>query len=356
MRVAVDSSEVLKGLSKLQQHLMSALGRPVKHIWSFPGGGSGELPTWHREGDCGHLAVAMGTQGEWETRTPILVAREPLTPRMTPIVEVNVPTPNGQPNRAINGCLCVSGQDRFVLCYRGNGFTVTPGKVPKEDVHRYFAKWLEVAEDGGQEMPLIPVGPVDTGIADQLSAFADAVRTLKETWSRSSGNAQVLRQSQGWREDLRFPKNIEKVMAARRISREYRHGPIQAALRKALLGLLASQYHVVLNQQVDLGILRDSRLHAVFEVKTDLGDQLYAGIGQLLVYRHYFGDPKAKLFLVVPADSREGDELSEVGALLGEIEIALLVRDAQGFRLSDGTPLAKALPREWLARKDEGSA
>ncbi len=199
---------------------------------------------------------------------------------MTPIVEVNVPTTSGQPKRAVNGCLCVSGPGRFVLCHRGNGLTVAPRRVPKEIVHQYFAKWLEVSEDGGKETLLIPVGPVDAGIADQLSSFADAVRALKESWSSSSGNPHLLTQSQGWRQEIRFPKKIERVMAARRSSREYRHGPIQAALRKVLLGLLASKYHVVLNQRVDLGVLRDSRLFAVFEVKTDLGDQLYAGIGQ----------------------------------------------------------------------------
>lgn len=354
MRVAVNSSEVLKGLRKLRRCLMNELGRPVKQMWSFPGGDSGELPTWHREDNGNPLAVAMGNPGEWKTRTPILIAREPLKLRMTPIVEVNVPMTNRQPNRAINGCLCVCSPNRFVLCHRGNGFTVTPGKVPKKIVHQYFAKWLEVSEDGGKETPLIPVGPVDTGIVDQLSAFADAVRVLKETWSNRSGDHYLFTQSQGWREDLRFPKKIERVMAARRSSREYRHGPIQTALQKALLELLASKYRVVLNQQIDLGVLESNQLLAVFEVKTGLGDQLYTGIGQLLVYRHYFADASAKLFLVVPADSWEDDGLSAVSVLLAEIGIALLVRDAKGFHLSDGTPLAKALPRELLFKKDRG--
>ncbi len=351
MRVVVDSSEVLKGLEKLQQCLTDELGRPVKQIWSVPGTATIELQTWHRENDSGHLTVAVGTTGQWENRTPILIAREPLTLRMTPIVEVNIPTKDGQPDRTINGCLCASHSDTFILCHRGNGFTVTPRRIPKKTVHEYFAKWLQVSEDGGRETPLIPVGPVEPGISEQLSAFADAVRLLKEAWSSNSGNPDLFAQSRGWKEELRFPKQIERVMAARTSSREYRHGPVQAALQTALLRLLASGYRVVLNQQVDLGILRESRLLAIFEVKTDLGHQLYAGIGQLLVYRHYFSDANAKLFLVIPADDREDDELSEIGALLGEIGISLLIGDAQGFHLPDGTALAKVLPQEWLSRK-----
>lgn len=351
MRVVVDTWEVHKGLKKLRHCLKNELGKPVKQIWSFPSVGSRELPTWYRENDGDYLAVAMGTLGQWETRTPILIARGPLTRRMTPIVEVNVPETNGRPDRTINGCLCVSGVDRFVLCHRGNGFTATPKRLTKEDVHQYFAKWLEVSEDGGRETPLILVGPVDAGISDQLSAFADEVHRLKERWSNSSGNSDLFAQSQGWREDLRFPEQVERVMTASTSSREYRHGPVQAALRTALRGLLAPEYRVVLNQRVDLGILQDSRLLAIFEVKTDLAHQLYAGIGQVFVYRHYFSNVKAKLFLVVPANGPEDDELSEIGALLDEIGISLLIGDAQGFHLPDGTALAKALPQEWLLRE-----
>ena len=350
VRVVVDSSEVLKGLEKLQQCLTDELGGPVKQMWSVPGTAAIELQTWHRENDSGHLTVAVGTIGQWENRTPILIAREPLTLRMTPIVEVNIPTKEGQPNRSINGCLCASHSDTFILCHRGNGFTVTPRRIPKKTVHEYFAKWFQVSEDGGRETPLIPVGPVEPSISEQLSAFADAVRSLKERWSNSSGNSDLFAQSQGWREDLRFPEQIERVMTASTSSREYRHGPVQAALRTALRGLLAPEYRVVLNQRVDLGILRDNQLPAIFEVKTDLGHQLYAGIGQLLVYRYYFSDANAKLFLVVPADDREDDELSEIGALLNEIGISLLIEDAQGFHLPNGTALAKALPQEWLSK------
>lgn len=350
MRIVLDWSEVRQGLLKLRQCLVRKLGKPRKQMWNFPGGDGGELDTWYRKGINGDLAVAVGSPGEWGARTPILISRKPPASVMTPTVEVNVPLTKGRPMRTVNGCICVANHGTFVLCHRGNGFTVIRGKISKDIIHKHFKKWLVPAKDSDQVTELIPVGPVTADITDQLSKFADEVSSLKGIWSGSRKSNHIVRRSQVWRENIRFPKKVERAITPLKISREYRHGPIQTALQKELREILASNCQVVLNNQIDLGIVRANRLLAIFEVKTDLGDQLYHGIGQLLTYRCYFGSAKTKLSLVVSANDRQPSELTVVGNLLGTMGINLFTQDDHGIRFYSGAALANVLPNEWLSK------
>ena len=234
----------------------------------------------------------------------------------------------------------------FILCHRGNGFTVAKSKISKDRVHEHFRKWLVKIQDSEVESLMIPVGPVNSDIVDQLSMFTDEVLGLKESWSGQNRRANA---AHSWRDKIHFPKKIERIVTASSTSREYRHGPIQAALQRKLLEVLdRSRCRVVLNNQVDLGILQGNKLVSIFEIKTDLGDQLYAGIGQLIVYRHYFGNTKTRLFLVVPADVRKSGDLSEVGTLLGKMGINCLVRDGNTISQFNGKSLVNALSKQWL--------
>ena len=309
MKVCVDSSEVNEGLSRLDKCLKRELGKPLMQMW-----GVGEkIQTWYRKGND-PLAVAIGPKESWGNRTPILISRKDPDRVMTPDVEINIPEANGSPNRTVNGCFCVTSHGSFILCHRGNGFTVTGGRISKEKIHQHFKKWLVKSHDSELETSMIPVGPVNSDIADQFSMFTDEVLRLKETLSQKSGGQTT----QKWRDTLRFPKRIERIITASSTSREYRHGPIQAVLKRKLLEVLnLKRCRVVLNNQVDLGILQGDKLVSVFEVKTDLGDQLYTGIGQLIVYRHYFGNSETRLFLVVPEDVRKsGSSRVTVGPVL----------------------------------------
>lgn len=345
MRVSVNSSEVNEGLSKLREYLKNGLGNQVMQMWNFPGGGGERLRTWYRKGSD-PLTVAIGSNKIWKTRTPILISRKPLKSVMTPDVEVNIPTANGNPNRSVNGCFCIAGPGSFVLCHRGNGFTIAKSRISKDRVHEYFQKWLVKIQDSEVESWMIPVGPVNSDIVDQLSMFTDEVLSLKERWSGQGRGANVV---DSWRDKLHFPKKIERIVTASRTSREYRHGPIQTALKRKLLEVLdRSRCRVVLNNQVDLGILQGEKLVSIFEIKTDLGDQLYTGIGQLIVYRHYFGSTKTRLFLVVPVDVRKSGDFSEVGTLLGKMGINCLVRDGNKIYQVNGRSLVNALPKQWL--------
>lgn len=345
MRVSINSSEVNEGLSRLHQCLKNELGNPVMQMWNFPGGGGEKLPTWYRKGSD-PLAVAIGFKESWKTRTPILISRKNTKSVMTPDVEINIPKANGSPSRAVNGCFCVAGHGSFVLCHRGNGFTIAKSRISKDRVHEHFRKWLVKIQDSELETWMIPVGPVNSDIVDQLSMFTDEVLGLKESWTPKSRQANI---AQKWRDKLRFPKKIERIVTASSTSREYRHGPIQAALKRKLLEVLdLSRCRVVLNNQVDLGILQGGKLVSVFEVKTDLGDQLYTGIGQLIAYRHYFGSAETRLFLVVPVDVRKNGDLSEVGALLGKMGINCLVRDGNAIYQFNGRSLVNALSKQWL--------
>ncbi len=345
MRVSVSSSEVNEGLSKLHKYLKSGLGSPVMQMWNFPGGGGEKLPTWHRKGSD-PLTVAIGSNKIWKTRTPILISRKPLKSVMVPDVEVNIPTANRNPNRSVNGCFCIAGPGSFVLCHRGNGFTIAKSRIPKDRVHEHFEKWRVKIQDSEVESWVIPVGPVNSDIVDQLSTFTDEVLGLKESWTGQSRGANATHR---WRDKLRFPKKIERIVTASSISQEYRHGPIQAALKRKLLEVLdRSRCRVVLDNKIDLGILQGNKLVSIFEIKTDLGDQLYAGIGQLIVYRHYFGNTETRLFLVVPADVRKTGDLSEVETLLGKVGINCLIRDGNNIYQVNGKSLVNALSKQWL--------
>jgi hypothetical protein len=278
VRVVTGGRETRKGLRTLRRELVRQLGKPRRHVWGFPGlGGRDRLPTWYDEVAGEPLAVAMGDTGSWTTRTPILLARSPLTPVMTPTVELNIPVGNGRPDRSVNGCLCVAHRGQFVLAHRGTSFTATPSVIPKKAVHRWFAKWLQMVSDGIVETPVIPVGPVGPGFTAQLASFADKVAALKGTWNASNGSLVKTSQSLGWREDLNFPAKIERALSASVKTFDYRHGPIQAGLQTALKRLVPPCCHPVLNAHVDLAIMHANDVLAIFEVKTDFGQQLFSG-------------------------------------------------------------------------------
>lgn len=342
MRVLINSAEVNEGLSRLHKCLKNELGKPVMQMWKFPDGSAEKLPTWYRKGS-NPLGVAIGS---WKTRTPILISRQEIKSVMTPDVEVNIPKANGKPNRGINGCFCSAGSGSFALCHRGTGFTIGKSRISKDGIHEHFKKWLVKVQDSELETWMIPVGPVNSDIVDQLSMFTDEVLDLKESWSKNRRQANA---AQKWRDGLRFPKTIQRIVTASSTSREYRHGPIQAALKRKLLQVLdQKRCRVVLNNQVDLGILQGNKLVSIFEIKTDLGDQLYAGIGQLIAYRHYFGSTETRLYLVVPVDARKRGDLSEVGVLLGTMGINLLVRDGNEIYQFNRRSLVNALSKQWL--------
>jgi hypothetical protein len=146
-----------------------------------------------------------------------------------------------------------------LLAHRGNSFTVTPRKVPKKAVHEYFSKWLQVVTDGDEQTPVIPVGAIGPRLVEDMAVFADAVADLKSTWTANKGNEAKVRQHLGWREELNFPKQIRRALSSSVKTFDYRHGPIQSGLRKALATLLPPCCRVVLNRHIDLGFSISSR-------------------------------------------------------------------------------------------------
>jgi hypothetical protein len=106
------------------------------------------------------------------------------------------------------------------------------------------------------------------------------------------------------------------VLSASKTEFEYRHGPIQQALQAALRRILPETLSVVFTNRLDLAIVDGDNFVAIFEVKIGRGSQLYAGIGQLHVYRYLFSNPACPLFLVFPWDAREAKDYAEIGKML----------------------------------------
>ena len=81
---------------------------------------------------------------------------------------------------------------------------------------------------------------------------------------------------------------------------------------------------------------------AIFEVKTShsLSEQLYKGIGQLLSYKHRFGNAETKLFLVVPFININKTKLI---LLLEDLGIYLIESKESEFFLPNGVNLNEFL-------------
>jgi hypothetical protein len=217
------------------------------------------------------LALAIGEEGTWTTRTPVLVARADRTAGITPTVELNVPVVDGGVDRAVAGCFCRSSRAEYVLAHRGNSLTVTPWKIPKRIVHRYLVKWLATATDGDRQTPPIPAAPTGPDFIAQVARFADAVQDLKERWADAGGAEDRVKLRAAWRESRTFATTIAKAVLASTVEFEYRHGPLQESLQEALRERLQRPFSIALNQHVDLAILRGDAVRAIIEVKIDLG-------------------------------------------------------------------------------------
>jgi hypothetical protein len=127
MRIVVEPMEVRKGLRQLRATLVAALGEPILEHWSFPGASQDDrLPTWSGTVEGSPFTIAIGDEGRWTSRTPVLLAREESYSGMTPVVEINVPVADGRINRKVNGWLCMDDNGDFFRVHRGTRFTVTP--------------------------------------------------------------------------------------------------------------------------------------------------------------------------------------------------------------------------------------
>ncbi|MBM3320645.1 MAG: hypothetical protein FJY73_08225 [Candidatus Eisenbacteria bacterium] len=299
------------------------------------------MPTWFKE-SFNDLPLAIGIQ-KWRNRTAMLVARDALSRENVPTVELNIPDATGKVNRLVNGCLCRREDGAVLLGHRGRALTATPKVIPKDVIHRHFAKWLETVEDDDRETKIIPVGLVGRHLLADIADFADQVSTLKQSWLRSRGSASVVRSIHGWREDLRFPKAIQRVVQASESESEYRHGPMQKLLKQEVEELLPNGLNTAFNVNADLAVLRGRRVLGIFEIKTNLGPQLYSGIGQLLWYRLMFGSGSTSVFLVIPGDCRPQAEIAEVGPNLTRIGVTLLLCGAARVKRWDNKELGQTL-------------
>jgi len=356
MQIVVKTSEIVRALSLLKSSLKEAFGTSRPYVWSFPGGGGqAEIPTWEDSGDHERLAVGFSSEEDWGTRVPVLIALEKAGNGISPVVEINIPLKDRRKainrNRKVNGCFARDEAGRLWLCHRGVSLTTTPTRIPKETIHTYFQKWLVPADDGSQMSNIIPVAPLDS--AEELSfglvRFASAIRELKSTWAIAAGDEQKVFHLCGWRSEITFPERISRVFTEVQASYEYRHGPVQQALQHYLRERLVTKCQAVLNDRIDLGIVRDDRLVAIFEVKTGLGSQLYSGIGQLLVYRQQLAQDKTvPLFLVLPAGAATFEELGEADQILRGIGVTLVFQKGKNFVLSDERELCDALNPQWI--------
>ena len=190
---------------------------------------------------------------------------------------------------------------------------------------------------------MIAVGYVGRDLVSHMATFADHIAALKKRQGSAQGNYADLSKAQDWRDELRFPAIIERAVAPGKIAFEYQHGPIQAQPQELLETLLSPRYRAVWNTHVDLALLKNDHVTAIFEVKTDLGPQLFSGIGQLYWYRQLFGSAATPLFLVVPNDVRGREQLVDVGRQLKALGIDLVLAGKEDLRSWNDHPLPNLL-------------
>ena len=181
MRIVFTKNEVERGLTAIHEQLIQTLGPGRLNRWNFPGGPMIDVETWQQSTRPPGLTIGSGPyRGE---AMLILLANEPIRPRMSSAAEVNVPFGGAAPSRSRNGCLCLESESKYLLCHRGLKFTVKAHQViPKKRIHQFFSDWLQDVEDGGRTSAIIVIGPIGPGLVDRLALFAQRVQSLKSSW------------------------------------------------------------------------------------------------------------------------------------------------------------------------------
>lgn len=308
--------------------------------WAFPNGEKADIETYKMNTHHGTLGVGI-PEHQWNNRVPHLFTLSLEASAISPDVEINIPLTL---DRSVSGVYVKNGKDIW-LCSRGM-FTAYRGKIKRELTFSYFDKWLLDVNDVDKRTSIIPIAALTSpDISNQIANFVLSVNDLKEKYksSEDGGTSSI---GSGWNNSLEFEGKKTKSSIKTETEYEYLHGPICNDLQRYLERITAKRkYLVAKNKNIDMAIIVKNKACAIFEVKTSysLSEQLYKGIGQLVSYKHFFGNSETELFLVVPFAKNHQNELS---ALMDDLGIHLVESKKNGFFLLNGKELNEFLRKQ----------
>ena len=308
---------------------IAAHGASVRKAdWEFRDGTHASLSTYAIDTRAGRLLVGLPATAS--DPTPHLFRLDRDEGDLAPDVELNVPLKldrkySGVYARATDGALC--------LCTRGV-FAAYPGRVPRELAFLHFEKWLIDVVDGDAQGRVIPVVVLDSPtLGDDLVEFLGTVMALKSAYKQGGDGVARMR----WREPASAPAAPTAT---------FQHGLLCSALEAQLQALthMNARYQVCRNRTIDVALVdvpRDEAC-AIFEVATSSRlEDLQLAVGKLLYARQACGNAQTRLALAAPWEIMK--QLIVLKDYFKTSDIAIAVRDGNGFRGLDGESLRQLL-------------
>lgn len=308
--------------------------------WAFPNGEKANLKTYTLNTPHGILGVGI-PKNKWNTRVPHLFTLSMDASVISPDVEINIPL---KLDRSISGVYVKNGKDIW-LCSRGD-FTAYRGKIKRDITFSYFDKWLLDVEDGEKIASIIPIAALTSpNIESQIANFVSSVNELKARYKNleDRGSASI---SPVWNSGYEFEGLKTKTNNGTNTEYEYLHGPICNELQRYLEEITSKRkYSVAKNKNIDMAIIKNNKANAIFEVKTSysLSEQLYKGVGQLVSYKHFYGNSDTKLFLVIPFE--ENSSKNKLVTLMTDLNIYLVEHKGSDFFIPNGGNLNEFLSK-----------
>ncbi len=306
--------------------------------WAFPNGEKAKLKTYSLSTSYGILGVGI-PKNKWNTRVPHLFTLSMDASVISPDVEINIPL---NLDRKVSGVYVKNDKDIW-LCSRGD-FTAYRGKIKRDITFSYFNKWLLDVEDGEKIASIIPIAALSSpNIENQIASFVFSVNELKSRYKNIEDKSPTSI-SNIWNNGNEFEGLKTRSNSGTDTEYEYLHGPICNDLQRYLQKITSKiKYSVAKNKNIDMAIIKNNKANAIFEVKTSysLSGQLYKGIGQLETYKHFYGDSKTKLFLVVPYEKIV--QKNKLISLMTDLNIYIVEHKGSDFFMSNEVKLNEFL-------------
>ena len=319
--------DIAAAVGQFRRTIAAIAAPPRKAEWVFPNGERLNVNTYVVSTRSARLFIGLPLRAAG--RIPHLFHLDRDEPALTPDVELTVPV--GLDRRQSG--VYVRDDAITLLATRGS-FSASRGKIPRERVFRYFAKWLIPARDGAEEAMVIPVAAADApALAGDLIAFVEAAIMLKNALREGESDAAL-----AWRE----PSDETTVPA-----RDYLHGLMAHVLETRLRELthMSGRHAVCRNRELDMALVdtRTNRAAVIFEVQTSLQPELrlHIAVGRLLHFRSRYGDNQTRLVLVLPVEHKH--QVFVFKGIFEDVGIETIVRSATDFYALDGTSLAQLL-------------